>query len=56
VASATGAVLEAFKVGTEPGSGYVAKGDGWGGLGSAGEGDPDNPGGTSTTDPSWGLY
>jgi penicillin-binding protein 1A len=56
VASATGAVLEAFKVGTEPGSGYVAKGDGWGGLGPAGEGDPDNPGGTSTTDPSWGLY
>jgi penicillin-binding protein 1A len=56
VASATGAVLEAFKVGTEPGSGYVAKGDGWGGLGSTGEGDPDNPGGTSTTDPSWGLY
>jgi penicillin-binding protein 1A len=55
VASATGAVLEAFKVGTEPGSGYVAKGDGWGGLGSAGEGDPDNPAGTST-DPSWGLY
>jgi penicillin-binding protein 1A len=55
VASATGAVLEAFKVGTEPGSGYVAKGDGWGGLGSTGEGDPENPGGTST-DPSWGLY
>lgn len=55
VASATGAVLEAFKVGTEPGSGYVAKGDGWGGLGSSGEGDPDNPGSTST-DPSWGLY
>jgi len=55
VASASGAVLEAFKVGTEPGSGYIAKGDGWGGASSAGEGDPDNPGGTST-DPSWGLY
>jgi penicillin-binding protein 1A len=55
VASATGAVLEAFKVGTEPGSGYIAKGDGWGGASSSGEGDPDNPGGTST-DPSWGLY
>ena len=55
VASASGAVLEAFKVGTEPGSGYIAKGDGWGGTSSSGEGDPDNPGGTST-DPSWGLY
>lgn len=55
VASATGAVLEAFKVGTEPGSGYIAKGDGWGGASSSGEGDPDNPGGTGT-DPSWGLY
>jgi penicillin-binding protein 1A len=55
VPSAAGAVLEAFKVGTEPGSGYVAKGDGWGGVNASGEGDPDNPNGTGT-DPSWGLY
>ena len=55
VPSAAGAVLEAFKVGTEPGSGYVAKGDGWGGINSSGEGDPDNPNGAGT-DPSWGLY
>lgn len=55
IPSAAGAVVEAFKAGTEPGSGYVAKGDGWGGASSSGEGDPDNPVGAGT-DPSWGLY
>ncbi|MCE9520840.1 MAG: penicillin-binding protein 1A [Alphaproteobacteria bacterium] len=56
--SSTGAVLEAFKAGTEPGSGYVARGD-TGGMGTGEEVDPDAaegaPGSQST--PGWsGLY
>jgi penicillin-binding protein 1A len=52
--SGTGAVLEAFKAGTEPGSGYVARGDGWGGAGAANDGDADD--GTNANQTNWGLY
>jgi penicillin-binding protein 1A len=56
--SSGGAVLEAFKAGTEPGSGYVPKGDAFGsGMGGSEEVDPDT--GTSTTptdEGGWGLY
>jgi penicillin-binding protein 1A len=52
---ATGAVLEAFKAGTEPGSGYVARGDGWGSAGASGEGDPDDANGPGNQT-NWGLY
>jgi penicillin-binding protein 1A len=51
----TGAVLEAFKAGTEPGSGYVARGDGWGSAGASGEGDPDDANGPGNQT-NWGLY
>jgi penicillin-binding protein 1A len=53
--STAGAVLEAFKAGTEPGSGYQARGDTSSGLGMGEEIDPDaaaqNGQGTG-----WGLY
>lgn len=53
--SAGGAVLEAFKVGTEPGSGYKARGDGWGTSGTDQEGDPNDPANTNNQT-NWGLY
>lgn len=58
--SSTGAVLEAFKAGTEPGSGYAARGDRFGsGLGVATDDGSDadvsdDSGGHSN--PDWGLY
>lgn len=54
--SSAGVVLEAFKAGTEPGSGYQARGD-TSGLGTGEEIDPDeaaDPNGQSA--PGWGLY
>jgi len=57
--SPTGAVLEAFKAGTEPGSGYQARGDGFGaGLGTGEEVDPETGAVTQSgqAPPSWGLY
>jgi penicillin-binding protein 1A len=55
--SSSGAVLEAFKAGTEPGSGYVAKGDAFGsGMGGSEE-DPDAPASAqSENSGGWGLY
>lgn len=53
--SSGGAVLEAFKAGTEPGSGYQARGDGWGSTGATGEGDPEDPS-SSGAQTNWGLY
>jgi penicillin-binding protein 1A len=60
--TSAGAVLEAFKAGTEPGSGYQARGDGWG-MGSGEtiddpngqEGDSSTPQ-TSQSNGAWGLY
>lgn len=59
--SSVGAVLEAFKAGTEPGSGYAARGDRFGsGYTGSGEGDgsesdsSDDSG--NTGDGDWGLY
>jgi hypothetical protein len=55
--SSAGAVVEAFKAGTEPGSGYVARGDGFGGLGSDTEADPEDPSSSNTQgNGAWGLY
>jgi hypothetical protein len=59
--SSAGVVLEAFKAGTEPGSGYAARGDRFGaGLGVAGEdgtddGTPDDSG-SNPSNGDWGLY
>jgi penicillin-binding protein 1A len=53
--SATGVVLEAFKVGTEPGTGYKARGDGWGTTDTEQEGDPNDPASTNNQT-NWGLY
>ncbi len=55
--SSTGAVLEAFKAGTEPGSGYAARGDAFGaGVGGAEE-DPDAAAtGQTENSGGWGLY
>ncbi|MFN8947787.1 MAG: penicillin-binding protein 1A [Alphaproteobacteria bacterium] len=53
--SATGAVLEAFKAGTEPGSGYVARGDGWGAAGTTNDGDTEEANGPGNQT-NWGLY
>jgi penicillin-binding protein 1A len=59
--SSAGVVLEAFKAGTEPGSGYVARGDRFGsGYSADGEGEgsdtdaPDEAGNQGNGD--WGLY
>jgi penicillin-binding protein 1A len=57
--SPTGGVLEAFKAGTEPGSGYVARGDGFGaGMGSGEDVDPGDAesGSPDETSGGWGLY
>ncbi len=57
--SASGAVLEAFKAGTEPGSGYHARGDAFGtGLGVGEDADPDAPadGQSAQGNGGWGLY
>jgi len=57
--SPMGAVLEAFKAGTEPGSGYVARGDGFGaGIGLGDEIDPETGAPTQTPQSTgtWGLY
>jgi penicillin-binding protein 1A len=56
--SSAGTVLEAFKTGTEPGSGYVARGDGFGaGVGSGEDIDPDSGEGPPPDDSSFGgLY
>jgi penicillin-binding protein 1A len=56
--SSAGTVLEAFKAGTEPGSGYVARGDGFGaGVGSGEDVDPDSPDSSAPDDSSFGgLY
>jgi penicillin-binding protein 1A len=56
--SAAGVVLEAFKAGTEPGTGYVARGDTSGGLGTGEEIDPNAPENQQGTQqaPGWGLY
>ncbi|MDZ4867553.1 MAG: penicillin-binding protein 1A [Alphaproteobacteria bacterium] len=55
--SSAGAVLEAFKAGTEPGSGYIPKGDAFGsGMGGSEE-DPDAAASTqSENSGGWGLY
>ena len=53
--SAAGAVLEAFKAGTEPGSGYVARGDGWGAAGTTTDGDTEEANGPGNQT-NWGLY
>ncbi len=55
--SSTGAVLEAFKAGTEPGSGYVARGD-TSGMGTGEELDPDAAASAQTGQGTgaWGLY
>lgn len=55
--SSAGTVLEAFKAGTEPGSGYVPRGDAFGsGMGGSEE-DPDAAAGTqSDNSGGWGLY
>ncbi len=54
---ASGAVLEAFKAGTEPGTGYVARGDGWGGMGSGTEVETeDTSSSNSQGNGAWGLY
>jgi len=53
--SASGAVLEAFKAGTEPGSGYVARGDGWGAAGTANDDDTEEANGPGNQT-NWGLY
>ncbi|MBU6155691.1 MAG: penicillin-binding protein 1A [Alphaproteobacteria bacterium] len=50
-----GAVLEAFKAGTEPGSGYVPRGDGWGSAGSTNDNDPEETNGPGNQT-NWGLY
>lgn len=59
--SSAGVVLEAFKAGTEPGSGYVPRGDRFGsGYSADGEGEgsdtdtPDDSGNPNNGD--WGLY
>jgi penicillin-binding protein 1A len=60
--SSAGVVLEAFKAGTEPGSGYAARGDRFGsGLGVAGEDDGNDTGnpddsGSQGNNGDWGLY
>ncbi|NOT42519.1 MAG: penicillin-binding protein 1A [Alphaproteobacteria bacterium] len=59
--SSGGTVLEAFKAGTEPGSGYAARGDrfgaGVGGVGDDGsDSDPSDDAGTSPSNGDWGLY
>ncbi len=62
--SSAGAVLEAFKVGTEPGSGYRARGDRFGtGLGVSGDDDgsdsdasSDDNNGNANSNGDWGLY
>ena len=55
--SSAGTVLEASKAGTEPGSGYVPRGDAFGsGMGGSEE-DPDAAAGTqSDNSGGWGLY
>jgi penicillin-binding protein 1A len=55
--SSSGAVLEAFKAGTEPGSGYIPKGDAFGaGMGGSEE-DPDAAASAqSENQGGWGLY
>jgi len=56
--SSAGAVLEAYKAGTEPGSGYVARGDtsGWGEpMGEENPDDPANPQ-SGQNNGAWGLY
>lgn len=57
--SSSGNVLEAFKAGTEPGSGYQPRGDAFGSaIGGSSEDDPDAPASSGQTDTSggWGLY
>ena len=56
--SASGVVLEAFKAGTEPGTGYVARGDTSGGMGTGEEIDPNAPENQQGAQqaPGWGLY
>jgi penicillin-binding protein 1A len=59
--SSAGAVLEAFKAGTEPGSGYAARGDRFG-AGSTVAGDDGSEDGSSdesgaaSSNGDWGLY
>jgi penicillin-binding protein 1A len=52
-----GGIMEAFKTGTEPGSGYVARGDTSDGAadGSTDE-DPNAPAQTGQSSGAWGLY
>ena len=58
--SSAGVVLEAFKAGTEPGSGYVARGDAFGsglGVGDDTTDDPDAPADAQGQgNGGWGLY
>jgi penicillin-binding protein 1A len=58
--SSAGAVLEAFKAGTEPGSGYAARGDRFGSQYSNASddgSDADDSGDSSgQSNPDWGLY
>ena len=58
--SSAGVVLEAFKTGTEPGSGYVARGDAFGtglGVGDDTTDDPDAPADAQGQgNGGWGLY
>jgi penicillin-binding protein 1A len=53
-----GGVLEAFKAGTEPGSGFAQRGDGYGaGMGGAEDGsDPDAAASSNSENGGWGLY
>ena len=55
--SSAGVVLEAFKAGTEPGSGYQARGD-TSGVGTGDEGDPDAAADQQNgqNNGAWGLY
>ena len=53
--SSMGVVVEAFKAGTEPGTGYKARGDGFGTPGADSEEDPNDPA-SAGNQPNWGLY
>jgi penicillin-binding protein 1A len=52
-----GGIMEAFKAGTEPGSGYVARGEMGGGASDGSpEEDPNAPAQQGQTSGAWGLY
>jgi penicillin-binding protein 1A len=52
-----GGIMEAFKVGTEPGSGYIARGDTSDGVtDGTQEEDPNAPAQQGQSSGAWGLY